>query len=114
IAIEVDDRGCAYGYCRPESADDERTAWIARSTDGDKVVLTGTIDNEHGGDADVAHVLDARSRAHLRTLKLNGDDGITNDLDGLAFVGQVLFVRGNDAGPWAGVWAFSAGEVPLV
>lgn len=109
IDVEVDERGCAYGYCRPGGRGDDAAAWIARSTDGNQVALTS------GGDGDlVAHVFGGRGAAPVREVPLGGDAGLTNSLDGLVFVSQTLFVRGVDAGPWAGVWAFGAGEVPLV
>lgn len=100
ISVLLDDR-CARGFCLPKDAKvpASKVARMTWSTDGSKVaVLVG----------DDMHIYDSSSKAHESSFSIRGDKGVTNDPVAVHWVGEMLFVEGNDQGPFAAVWAFKA------
>src|SRR5204862_8015328 len=104
FATTLDAQGCAFGYCVPGAAG--ANAEVGWSTGGTQVgISTFDADDPEGSGGIV--VFDAATQQPLRTVPFYGDDyGLSNSFSSFAFVGDVLLVRGDDAGPYSGVWAF--------
>ena len=99
IDVQLDDR-CARGFCLPKDAKvgDEKLAHMSWNLDGTKVaVLAG----------DEVHLFDGSSKAHETTFSVKGDKGVSNDPVAVHFVGDQIFVEGDDkGGAFRAVWQF--------
>jgi hypothetical protein len=105
IDVRLDGR-CARGFCLPKDAqlDGIKVAHIAWNLDGSKVaVLAG----------DDVHVYDASSKAHESSFTIRGDKGVTDDPVAIHFLGDTIFVEGQDDGPFSAVWQFKADGTPV-
>jgi hypothetical protein len=99
IDVQLDDR-CARTLCLPNDAKlgDDKLAHMSWNSDGTKVaVLVG----------DDVHLFDGSTKAHESTFSVKGDKGVSNDPVAVHFVGDAIFVEGEDkGGSFRAVWQF--------
>lgn len=103
ITVKPDER-CARGFCIPKDNKLADTVHMAWNFDGSKVVVVS---------ADTAHIFDATARTRDSGFSIVGEEtGVTNAPSAVYWVGDTIFVQGNDAGPAAYVWAFKSDGTP--
>jgi len=101
IEAAPDAKGCVDGYCLPATGTAPERVLMATSTDGRHAVIGGW------GSGAVA-VFDTRTKKLLRSFDYSGktdDTIIGNSVVGLLYIGNMLYVRGSDAGPYEAVFA---------
>jgi len=92
------DGSCARGFCLPTKPS-TRTAHMVWSPDGGKVaVLAG----------EEVHVFAAADKTHASSFTIRGDKGVTNDPFAIHWLGDTIFIEGEDAGPFSAVWAYKS------
>jgi hypothetical protein len=97
LSVKLDD-GCARGYCLPKDAKvpGDNIVQMAVHGDGAKVAVVA---------GDDLHLFDAASKAHEKSFSIRGEKGVTNKATAVHWVGDVIYVEG-DEGAAAAVWAF--------
>ncbi|MGN6105984.1 MAG: hypothetical protein ACTHU0_12830 [Kofleriaceae bacterium] len=97
---DIHDR-CSRGYCLPKDAaiGDTDHLPLVRSPDGAKVAMLA---------GDNVYIFDAGTKAREGNFSIRGEKGVTNDPIRLYWVGDTIFVEGQDQGPYAAIFAFKA------
>lgn len=102
IEAAPDAKRCVDGYCLPPATGKfPDRVLMATSTDGQHVVV-----GEWGSGS--ASIFDVASKKRLRTFDYSGTTDATiigNSVVGLLYLGNTLYVRGSDAGPYEAVYA---------
>lgn len=99
LSVKLDDR-CARGYCLPKDAKvpGGNIVHMAWHPEGAKVAVVA---------GDDLHLFDAASKAHEKSFSIRGEKGVTNAATAVHWVGEVIYVEG-DEGAAAAVWAFKS------
>jgi hypothetical protein len=103
VTVNPDGR-CARGYCIPPGNELGERLHMAWNVDGSKVVVIA---------ANTAHIFDSTSRTRESGFSIVGEDtGVSNAVSAVYWVGDTIFVQGNDAGPASYVWLFKVDGTP--
>jgi hypothetical protein len=115
VSFKVDHH-CNMGYCKagekPATISERSRPDIGAFSTSGKAVAFLAVDGPDTsvGDYQKVLVFDAASKKLLKEFSVDADDshpqGMQNMPSNIFFVGTSIFVRGDDAGPFSGIWQF--------